>query len=372
MILNSSAPTLTMNIETTLDNPNLWWNTLSNLQKAIRRRDQDQAMISAILLFNTDRIKFLRRMSVIALEDIGFGNIKLVSKILDYADSHKKIRGPTAHTEELSECLALVAELAQSVKDRSPCQLAVAAKGCAGSIARVGRLPPERCAAIYGDESADLHMRCLAGRSLTGSLSIEKLRIGKADRKAYMAALTKLDLPARIISIAEIGAGLGGEVAGLAVNVPILYRPMKMESRTTRINRLPPAELIRGLLSAAYDKHTLEGKYALAAFAANCNPLRQFSEKQGVQARRIIGFLVFMAEGSVVDRDVRCSLTDQLYASNEKELCSRMGLSYSALPEAKDILLSNLDFLNRHRRRIAEAQSYFDVKSIKDRQGVLL
>jgi hypothetical protein len=370
MISNSSVPTA-LNIEATLNNPNLWWNTLSNLQKAIRRGDQDQAVISSILLFNTDRIKFLRRMSVIALEDIGFGNIKLVSKILSYADSHKSVRRLIAHTEELGECLALVTELAQSVKDRSPCQLAVAAKGYADSIARVGRLSPERCAAIYGDESADLHTRCLAGRSLTGSLSIEKLRIGKADRKAYMAALTKLDLPARIISIAEIGAGLGGEVAGLAVNVPILYRPMKKESRKIRINRLPPAELIRGLLSAAYDKHTLEGKYALAAFAANCSPLRQFSEKQGVQARRIIGFLVFMAEGSVVDRDVRCSLTDQLYASNEKELCSRIGLSYSALPEAKDILLENLELLNHHRRRIAEAQSYFDVKNATGRQGIL-
>lgn len=370
MISNSSVPTA-LNIEASLDNPNLWWNTLSNLQKAIRRGDQDQAVISSILLFNTDRIKFLRRMCVIALEDIGFGNIKLVSKILTYADAHKKINRLTAHTEELGECLALVAELAQSVKDRSPCQLAVAAKGYANIIARVGRLTPERCAAIYANESDNPHLRCLAGRSLTGSLSIEKLRIGKADRKAYMAALTKLDLPERIISIAEIGAGLGGEVAGLAVNVPILYRPMKKESRKIRINHLPPAELIRGLLSAAYDKHTLEGKYALAAFAANCNPLRQFSEKQGVQARRIIGFLVFMAEGSVVDRDVRCSLTDQLYASNEKELCSRMGLSYSALSEAKDILLGNLDLLNHHRRRIAEAQSYFDGKSLNDRQGAL-
>lgn len=371
MTPSSSAPTA-LNIEATLDNPNLWWNTLSNLQKAIRRGDQDQAAISSILLFNTDRIKFLRRMCVIALEDIGFGNIKLVSKVMDYASSHKTVSRPTTHTEERSECLTLVAELTQSVKDRSPCTLGVVAKGCADSIARVGRLTPERCAAIYGNESADLHMRCLAGRSLTGSLSIDKLRIGKADRKAYIAALTKLDLPARIIAIAEIGAALGGEMAGLAVNIPILYQPLKEESRKIGVNRLPPTELIRGLLSASYDKHTLEGKYALAAFAANCTPLRQFSERNGVQAKRIIGLLAFMAEGSVVDRDVRCSLTDELYASNEKALCSRIGLSYSALPEGKDILLSNLDLLNHHRRRIAEAQSYFDGKSLNDRQGALL
>ena len=99
-------------------------------------------MISAILLFNTDRIKFLRRMFVIALEDIGFGNIKLVSKVMNYAASHKTVSRPTAHIEELSECLTLVADLAQSVKDRSPCQLAVAAKGYADSTPMATQTPP--------------------------------------------------------------------------------------------------------------------------------------------------------------------------------------------------------------------------------------
>jgi hypothetical protein len=368
----SSTPALNLNIEATLDNPNLWWNTLSNLQKAIRRGDQDQAKISAILLFNTDRIKLLRRMCVIALEDIGFGNIKLVGKVLDHAASHKAAHRPTAHPEELGACLALVAELAQSVKDRSPCQLAVASKVCTDSIRRVLRLTPEKCAAIYGDESEDMQMRCLAGQSLTGSLNIDKQRIGRADRKALVQALSTIDVPDKITAIAEIGAGFGGEVAGLAVNIPILYRPMKAESPKIRVNPLPPAELIRGLLSVSYDKHTLEGKYALAAFAANCKPLRQFSERVGAQAKKIIGLLVFMGEGSVVDRDIRCSLSDELYGWNEKAICTQIGLDYCALSEGKDILLDNLELLNRHRRRIAEAACYFDVQNDSARQGKLL
>jgi len=361
-----------MDVEATLSGPNFWWNTLSNLQKAIRRGDQAQAGVSSVLLYNTDRLKFLRRLGVIALEDVGFGNIKLVSKILNYADSHKRTCRPTAHTEERNESLALVSELAGSVKDRSPCQLAVASKMCADSIARVARLTPEKCAAVYGDEANDMTLRCLAGRSLTGSLSIDKLRIGKADRKAFLTALTKLDLPDRIVSIAEIGASFGGEVAGLGINIPILYRLMKEETRKIRVNQLPPAELIRGLLSASYDMHTLEGKYALAAFAGNCTPLRQFAERHGAQVKKIVGLLTFMSEGSVVDRSVRCSLTDELYAMNEKALCARIGLPYSVLSEGKEIILANLDLLNRHRRRIAEAQSFFDTSNVKGRQGTLL
>jgi hypothetical protein len=78
-----------------------------------------------------------------------------------------------------------------------------------------------------------------------------------------------------------------------------------------------------------------------------------------------------MSEGGVVDRDIRCTLTDEIYAANEKANCSSIGLPYGALPEGKQILLDNLELLNRHRRRIAEAASYVDVQSVKTSQVVL-
>jgi replication-associated recombination protein RarA len=62
-----------------LATPSQWWITLSNLQKAIRRGNLAQATLSANLLYRTDRAKLIRRMAVIALEDVGFGNLRLVS-----------------------------------------------------------------------------------------------------------------------------------------------------------------------------------------------------------------------------------------------------------------------------------------------------
>lgn len=364
--------TSNLNIQATLEHPNYWWNTLSNLQKAIRRGDLHQAQISAILLHNTDALKLRRRLCVIALEDIGFGDIKLVSRVLEYAAANKSKLEPSVGASDISESLALVAELVHSVKDRSPCTLSVTAKRNAKAVGRVARLSPEKCAALYADESECILARCVAARSLTGNFTIENQRVGKTSRKGLLSALATMDLPDRIRNLTANGAGFGGEVAGLAANIPILFRLMKAESRRTRVHPLPHAELIRGLLSAAYDVHTLEGKWALSSFAIKCNALRRFSVTAGVDAKKIIGNIVFMAEGSVVDRDVRCALTDELYASNEKSQCAGVSLPYSALPEAKQILVDNLPMLNLCRRRIAEAKSYFDTRSADHRQGVLL
>lgn len=361
-----------LNVDAKLENPNLWWNTISNFQKAIRRCDVDHALFSATLLYHTDPIKLLRRMSVIALEDVGFGSLKLVAKTLDYTTSHKSVAELTENAYTLVETLSLVGELAQSVKDRSPCQLAVASKWNLDGVERVALLSPEKCAALFADEQEDMQLRCLAGRSLTGNLTRNNLRIGKADRKAFLGAISKMDLPGRILAIAEKGAGLGGEPAGLAVSIPILYPLMKAETKKVCWNRLPDAELIRGLLSPSYDMHNHEGKWSMSAFAATCEPLRQFSKQFRLEAKKIIGDIVFMGEGSVVKINVGCTLTDALYAANEQAQCFSVGLPYEALAEGKQILLDNLASLNGHRRRIAEATSYFDTHNVNEFQGTLI
>ena len=130
-----------LNINAKLEHPNYWWNTLSNLQKAVRRGDLHQAQLSAILLHNTDALKLRRRLCVIALEDIGFGDIRLVSRVLEYAAAHKKVSLQTEDKTGISDALALLAELTQSVKDRSPCALSITAKRTDEIVRRIARLP---------------------------------------------------------------------------------------------------------------------------------------------------------------------------------------------------------------------------------------
>lgn len=358
-------------IATRLDHPNLWWNTLSNFQKAIRRGNLEHAHLSALLLYNTDRLKLFRRMAVIALEDIAFGNLLLANKALEFALANRFARPLVPIQEELTAALSLVAEMVGSVKDRSPCHLTVAAKRNAKGVERIASLSASRCAAIYGDESADLQLRCIAGRSITGTLIVNYKRVGETDRKAFLRALEKLGYPDRITGIAVGGAKLGGESASLAVNVPVIYGPLREDTKRCQSNELPTAELIRGLLSTAYDQHNLEGKWAIASYAKQSERMRRFLIAHGVDAKKIIGNLVFMTEGAVVDRWVNSPLTRELKDRNEWAQCFSANLPHAALPEAKAILMDELQMLNLRRRQIAEATSFFDAGNAERRQGAL-
>ena len=342
-----------------IDHPSLWWNTLSNLQKAIRRGDVGQARTSTTRLYIANRGKLVRRLCVIALEDVAFGDIELVAKVIGYAALRKIERKSVVWLEDLGKCLTLAEAMARSVKDRSACELAVASTWDAAHVDAVRRgtqFASAVCAEIYRDETCSLSWRCVAGWSLIGKPVRNHERLGTPNREALTAALHGMKLPDAIIFIAEKALAFGAEVAGLGANIPILYARMAEQKVQVRVNPLPRAELIRGLLSMAYDKHTRVGLRALAGYRTHCRELREFLRDIGVDARRVVGNLAFMSEGSVVDREIRCPLGDELYTLNEQAQCAAIGLPHSALPEAKQLFLGNLATLNEFRRSAAASE----------------
>jgi hypothetical protein len=353
----SIKPTSQKRKQYRLHHPQLWWNNLSNLQKAVRRGDVDQALMSAERLYRQDSAKLLRRLSVIALEDLAFGDLLLVAAVLEYGARSRK---QASHgSQDLGKCLALVEHMARATKDRSACELAVAAidpPAWKPRIARFARTRPTEWVRLYASEQADIRMRSLAGLALGGTLTLDNRRVGSPDKEALAAAIQAMDLPEVVVVIIENALRFGGEVAALAVNIPVLYARMRAAPVVVSANRLPDGELIEGLLSPAYDKHTRVGLRALARYRTRCRELWEFLRDIGADGRRVIGNLAFMAEGSVVDREIRCQLGDELSAMNEQAQCVAIGLPYSALPEAKRLYLDNLAILNEFRRSAAASE----------------
>jgi hypothetical protein len=296
-------------------------------------------------------------------------NGTLVARTLDFAALQTKAK--TIGPQELDNVVGLVTELAASVKDRSPCQLVVGSKAHFKLLKRVGSLSPESCGRLYASTSDSLQARCMAGRSLAGKLMIGDQRVGSADRKALLRSLGTMALPERVMHLVLNAFSLGGEVAGLALSIPLLYWPLRHLPRQMRTNQLPVAEEIGGLLSTAYDRHTLEGTWALNSFAINCRPYADLMQKLNSDGKRLIGNVIFIAEGSAVDRNVDNSLLRELYVQNEASLCIRGGLPYEAFDEVKGIVLDNLPLLNESRRRVVNAGSRFASSVRRYRQGVL-
>jgi hypothetical protein len=332
-----------------------WWAHLSNVQKSVRRGAIEQALDSAERLYRYDPIKTRRRLAVVALEDISYGNLLTTATALMYAVSAAK----EASEADLARCLGLVAKMAGSTKDRLVCELvgaAVDSPSARADILKIANAPALERAALYRAEDADLRDRCIAGLALVGALTLDGKRVGARDRNPLIAAAMDMELPDAVVLILEHGLRLGGEIAALASVLPVFYKGMR--SQDVRIERqpLPEAPLIEGVLSTALDKHTRAGLRALSTYRQRWKPLAEFLRKNVRDPRRAIHTLAFRSEGALLDREIACDLGDQVFAWNEKAQCDAIGMEYAALPAAKHAFLGGLHILNGFRQQAIAAE----------------
>jgi hypothetical protein len=335
--------------------PQARWTNLSNLQKAVRRGDVPQAVESAERLHHHDATKVRRRLAVIALEDLSYGDLQLTATALTYAVvAAKQVSGA-----DLECCLGLAEQMASTTKDRILAELVGAAVDSPkrrDSILEIAHSGVQECAALYRDEDADPRDRSVAGLALAGALTLNGKRAGTRDRNALIAAAMDMGLPEAVQVILECSLKIGGEMAALAVNVPVLYRAMR--AQVVRIERapLPEATVIEGLISVACDQHTRAGLRALHTYRQKWRPLAQFLRKNVGDPRAAIKTLAFRAEGSALDREIVCPLGDQVFARNEEAQCDAIGMDYAALPAAKHLFLAGLPVLNALRQQAIAAE----------------
>lgn len=330
--------------------PAAWWLHLSNLQKAIRRGDVAQALDSAERLYRQDPVKLRRRLAVIALEDVSFGHLLIAAITTIYTASAEK----HASEQDLARCLGFVQELACGAKDRLIAELIGASTDSPkrrDSILKIAAAGAGACVALYRDKDADLRDRSVAGLALAGALIVDGKRVGERDRNALVAAASAMDLPDVARLIVECSLKIGGEVAALAVNVPVLYKRMRDQVARVERPQLPEAILIEGLISAAYDQHTRAGLRALSTYRLRWKPLAQFLRKNVGDPSAAIKTLAFRVEGSALDRELVCALGDEVFAWNEEAQCDAIGMEYAALPAAKHLFLGGLPALNVFRQQ---------------------
>jgi hypothetical protein len=332
-----------------------WWLRLSAVQKSIRRGAVAEALDSAERLYQEDPVKLRRRLAVIALEDISYGDLLTTATALMYAVSATK----EASESDLELCLGLVERMASTIKDRLLAELvggALDSPKRRDSIVQIAHSGVQECAALYRDEGADLRDRSVAALALAGALNLDGKRVGARDRNALIAAAMGMHLPDAVQIILEYSQKIGGEIAALAVNVPVLYG--RMREQIVRIERapLPEATVIEGLISVAYDQHTRAGLRALSAYRVKWKPLAQFLRQNVGDPRAATKTFAFRAEGSALNREIVCPLGDQVFNWNEEAQCDAIGMAYAALPAAKHLFLTGLPVLNALRQQAMAAE----------------
>jgi len=189
------------------------WHLVSALQKSIRRGHVDWALGCAAALFEQGPQYVFRRLSIIALEDVGPGDWLMCALTLEAASGAHLRR----KIGEKAVLLSLVAALAAAAKSRS-----------------------------LSDGS--------------------NLICGK--RSEDWPELVS-ELPPLLQSIAQRGRSLEGLVAAL----PGVWRAR--ENRLVVVSHAPDRhgdEMIAGLPAATFDKHTHEGLRAIATLASRFTP----------------------------------------------------------------------------------------------------
>jgi len=351
-----------------LAHPNLWWSAISGLQKAIRRGAIEVAVPTALMLYMAQGKRLLRRLAVIAVEDVCFGNFPAVQVAVLYAQSGIPGNG----VEVLHRLAGLVQSLAEGVKDRSACELLVAASydlnpGLAMKLAEKG---PAENAKVYINAKADVTARVLAGRGMVGTLKVDGKPICVADPVVAKAAVRKLVGDVGLLETVDACIGLGNELAGFGIALALLWdRVQRVHALAVRKNVLTPATMIGGNLSTAYDMHTTEGKRSLSLFAIANKPLRVALRQRGYEPRDVLGNLLFMAEGSLVDQEFAYTFGDELDKLNQEAQCRKIGVDPADLPALLEMVKSGIPLLNVLREKVVKS---FNYAVSKEKQAALL
>lgn len=277
------------------------WLLGSALQKAIRRGLDVEALQVAHALHEADATYAWRRLRVIALEDVGLGDIETVATLLAVAGKQQLRQG--LGDERLY--LSFVRALAVAPKDRTACDLLCWIELSPDVMSyRTGLLDsPERWEPLALDDEAPIWQRTVALQLIAG-LTVRTRSgyqtLSRADAPAWHRVVDALSLHPLVALATRKGTG----TESLNVALPFAYWLYQQASvRPLRTAALDSSPRIGCLLAPAYDMHTRAGLQALRLFLKSEPAIRrQLLEAGAMDQIRALGFLLFQIEGGLLDR----------------------------------------------------------------------
>lgn len=329
------------------------WLLASQFQKSVRRGLSDRAVSAALALARIDREYLWRRIRVIALEDVGLGNLGLVATVLAIAGKAKLHR----NLGEDRIIVAITTKLAESLKNRTACDVAC--------IAQYAPAPnASRRNVVYADAktwvkfvaSSDeptwkraLAFQLIGGLSVRSGAHFETL--SRFDLKALQEALDKLECTQLVRYVAIKGRG----VEGLNTAFPLAYCLTRHCTwiETNDASQPESTEMIGPLFAATFCMYTRAGNQANALLVRRDIGLCRELMRTGTRVpARALGYLLFQTEGSVLNRKLDCSVSRGLLQEVEHAELAHLGIIDGG-PHLRSMLKARMPALNDVRREVA-------------------
>ncbi len=336
------------------------WLAASAMQKAIRRNNEAEALRCARLLVDVDPQRLWRRTAVVAMEDVGVGDIDAVADAI-YASRSKAWRDQNGG--DLHVASYVVSNLAAAVKCRGADDLAAVAAShpdLQESRAELACATETALCECVVDATQPLTRRSLAALYIAGTdqWSAPDLPPRRGNLDVLLDVYRHVGLPEYVCE--TIKGGAAKERGALPCNLGLLWlQASNSRTRTIRDERDDLTHLgeVNGLSSEAYDMHTRLGKRALAYFSKACEPVREYLSRYVPETEiyGVISMLAWHAESSLVDRRLVYDGSEEIIEMAKVAHIASGGFPVQQVDEAIDLMRRHLPDLHRARLRVAES-----------------
>lgn len=321
------------------------WTASSLLQKAIRRSDSTLAERSISRLLDLRGVRALRRLVIIAIEDIGAGSLELVLEVISTVD--RLVKANSLSTVR-SEAIALAGRMARADKDRS---------------------------ADYLYSIASWHPRLQDFRDYSTSWArnvrdqyLSNIEVEVCER-AFLAisasgkAPTRSDLIRNLSVLSEAGAG--DEVVRAAqcalkitsesfcVLLPILAMEFREKWALPVLSSLPETTYVGDVPMYVFDKHTSIGKASIAQFSRSITEVKALLERLAPKGaeRDVANIAAFYADAYCTKRTVKRLHLAELESDGIEADLAFVGASLGGVAELRSIFSKHLGQLNEMRAK---------------------
>lgn len=284
------------------------WLLVSCLQKSIRKGFCDLALNYADKLYEIERSYLVYRLSVIAIEDIGLGNVDLIHDFLSTEIKKANIeeRGGKDYIMKIVESLSL------SGKDRSACDL-VSLAYFYQEKTNINKKFEE----VFLDNNDPLVNRVLAGWEILGAQKLKNplvKNIENNDLEKFLELNSQITSNKKILEIIKFCHTIHREPHFISFGIlASVYekekaQKMKIGNFTTGdiVEKKYPLNLVHDKwLIDGVDWHTKEGKSAIYDFLKEKTEITNYLKTMVIDQETIatlLGMLLFRSVGHQVDK----------------------------------------------------------------------
>ena len=328
------------------------WLLSSALHKLIRRGQSVQSIAIALRLHATDPAYLRRRLPIIALEDIGVGELSLCKEVITVCSSKKWWQENSTAT-----ITSLVSRLAMAVKSRAACDAFCLTEShmdrslLQTNLLKVDQYELVDIASCKERPQLDrlIALRVMGGITMTDG----------SYRRLSKLNVVALDLVAKNLGLSDTVRWLiacNAKTLGMAAMLPVVC-DLVDGAIVKKGEAFPYAmSMVNEIPFCAWDMYTRAGKFALKQFYLSSPALQDFLHQQAPRSKAIqlINTAMFQIESSSLDQYSSTHELDKLKKATDDaeilslgmtDISSRFALYDLLWKSAEELARARLDYL---------------------------